>query len=80
MTILKKRTLCRLWEAATDLVNLNTWFSWQSSITPLDSLPLAVGKVSLLISDILPNEVQGVQGGLQPSGTFGTVFIVGQGH
>jgi len=35
----------RLWEAATDLVNLNTWFSWQSSITPVDSLPLDVGKV-----------------------------------
>ena len=42
--------ISRLWEAATDLVNLNTWFSWQSSITPLDSLPLAVGKVSVLMS------------------------------
>ena len=45
LNILKKRNMVRLWEAATDLVNLNTWFSWQSSITPLDSLPLAVGKV-----------------------------------
>ena len=45
LNIMEKTIMCRLWEAATDLVNLNTWFSWQSSITPVDSLPLAVGKV-----------------------------------
>ena len=45
LNIMEKTIMRRLWEAATDLVNLNTWFSWQSSITPVDSLPLAVGKV-----------------------------------
>ena len=34
----------RLFEAATDLRHLNTWFSWASSITPVDGLPLSVGK------------------------------------
>ena len=74
---------CRLWEAATDLVNLNTWFSWQSSITPLDSLPLAVGKVFLHISLSLSTVFiiwTGVQSRLQLARTIGSIFTAGEGH
>ena len=38
------RLIFRLFEAATDMRHLNTWFSWASSITPVDELPLSVGK------------------------------------
>ena len=34
----------RLYEAATDLRHLNIWFSWASSITHVDGLPMTVGK------------------------------------
>jgi len=34
-----------LWEAATDLSNVNVWFSWLSSISPVDGLPLGLEKV-----------------------------------
>ena len=35
---------CRLWEAATDLRNVNIWFSWASYIKETDRSPLAPGK------------------------------------
>ena len=34
----------RLWEAATDMSNVNIWFSWASYIKQTDKSPLAVGK------------------------------------
>lgn len=46
--------LLRLWDAATDLRNINIWFSWASYITEIDRTALGKGKRFQVGYRILP--------------------------
>ena len=43
-----------MWDAATDLGNINVWFSWASYVKEMDKTPLGLGKRFQVGYRILP--------------------------